>query len=61
MVMYLEQTHSARDGLVLSDRPTIAIDLQGEDYRALSIDQARHLRAMLDEAITDAEQVDATV
>lgn len=61
VVMYLEQTHSARDGLVLSDRPTIAIDLQGEDYRALSIDQARHLRAMLDEAITDAEQVDSTV
>lgn len=61
VVMYLEQTHSARDGVVLTNRPTIAVDLMGEDYRALSIDQARHMRAMLDEAIADAEQVDSTV
>lgn len=59
--MYIEQTQSARDGIVLTNRPTIAVDLMGEDYRALSIDQARHMRAMLDEAIADAEQVDATV
>lgn len=30
-------------------------------YLALSIDQARHMRDTLSEAIADAEQVDATV
>ncbi|MGW4582568.1 hypothetical protein ACWELP_28135 [Rhodococcus aetherivorans] len=61
VAVYVEQQQSARDGLVLSDRPTIAVDMLGEDYQALSIDQARVLRDTLSEAIADAEQVDATV
>jgi hypothetical protein len=53
--VYLEQTNSARDGIVLTSPATIALDLRGEDYRQLTVAEARELIGMLTEAIDDVE------
>nr|WP_192962714.1 hypothetical protein [Nocardia sp. C-14-1] len=58
--VYVEQVWTRADGgRATAHTPTIALDLAGTDYRALSVDDARALRIILSEAIQEADDLSA--
>ena len=58
--VYVEQVWTRADGgQATAHTPTIALDMAGADYRALSVDDARALRIILSEAIQEADDLSA--